>query len=277
MLNTIEKPADVAIKDAKKNKSFKITPCVVPDDILFDVLTSNLLTPFYLATPLKALLPIQKLPGKPWKFLDSMAIAAKGVAVQNVFKEICGAISSKANVTDIAHLINVRNKLIQQTVEPNKYLVFTGAGGGHVCCAFGAVNSFELQKLIIDQTLYWTQVKTQDEAIYLTGLFNSEAINAVIKEFQPKGAFGERHVHKLPFGVTPPFDPSQAVHQNVVEKTKQLLNEYAKVITMDQSIHPLLDPNTGTLARRRLTIHEKIKKLQTYADYDEACRSLYGV
>jgi len=270
-------PLAFAIKDAKKNKGFKITPCVVPDDILFDVLTSNLLTPFYLATPLKALLPILKLPGMSWKFLDSMSVAAKGVAVQNVFKEICGAISSKADVTDIAHLINVRNKLIQQFVDPNKYLVFTGAGGGHVCCAFGATNSFDLQKLIIDQTLYWTQVTTQDEALYLSGLFNSEAINAVIKEFQPKGAFGERHVHKLPFGVTPPFDPSQAVHQNVVEKTKRLLNEYAKMITTDQSICPLLDPNTGTLARRRLTIHEKIKKMQSYADYDEACRSLYGV
>lgn len=266
-----------AVKDAKKKEDFKITPCVVPDDVLFDVLTSNLLTPFHLATPLKALLPLKKINGNHWGFLDSIAIAAKGAVVQNVFGEVCSEVGPNATVSDIASLINVRGKLTQQLIEPNGYLVFTGAGGGHVCCTFTPANSFNLQKVIVDQTLYWTQVATQEEALYLTGLFNSEAINTVIKEFQPRGAFGERHVHKLPFGVTPPFDPSQAAHQDVVEKTRKLLDEFATAITIDPSIDPLLDPNTGTLARRRLAIHEKIKNLQTYSDYDEACRGLYGV
>jgi hypothetical protein len=266
-----------AVKDAKKNESFKITPCVVPGDILFDVLTSNLLTPFHLATPLKALLPIQKSAGNPWVFLDSVVVAAKGVAVQNVFKEICHAMGPRATVATVGSLINVRNKLTQQLIEPNQYLVVTGAGGGHVCSAFAATNSFDLQTLIIDQTLYWTQVNTEDEALYLAGLFNSEAINLVIKDFQPRGAFGERHVHKLPFGVTPPFDASQAVHQAVVETTRHLVAECATLITTNQSLQPLLDPNTGPLARRRLTIQDKIKHLKSYADYDEACRSLYGV
>ena len=48
------------MKDAKKFKDFKITPRTIPDRFIFDVLTSNLLTPFKVAAPLKALLPIEK-------------------------------------------------------------------------------------------------------------------------------------------------------------------------------------------------------------------------
>ena len=255
----------------------KITPCVVPSEIVFDVLTSNLLTPFYLATPLKALLPLQKSVGNSWAFLDAVAIAAKGAAVQNVFNEICRAIGPRATVADVASLLNVRKKLTQQSIEPDKFLVFTGAGGGHVCSAFGATNSFNLQTLVVDQTLYWAQVDSEDEALYLAGLLNSEAINLVIKDFQPKGAFGERHVHKLPFGVTPPYDPTQEAHQAVVEKTKLLVTEYAGLVTTDQSAHSLLEPNNGTLARRRSTMQTRIKSLKNYAAYDEACKALYGV
>jgi hypothetical protein len=220
---------------------------------------------------------VEKDKSNTWQFLDSVTIAANGGAVQRVFGEICRAIGPRATVADFADLINVRNKLTQQVVQPNTYLVFTGAGGGNVCCAFAATSSFDLRKLVIDQTLYWAQVATEDEAIYLSGLFNSEAINEVIKEFQPKGAFGERHVHKLPFGVTPPFDPSQAVHQDVVDKTRRLIADYKRLKARDRDMGKLLDPNWGSLARRRLHIQRKLKALDSYADYHEACRNLYGI
>lgn len=270
-------PLAFAVKDAKKASSFKITPCVVPDDILFDVITSNLLTPFNVFTPLKALLPLRKADGNIWQFLDATTIAAKGAAVKNAFDEICKGIGPKAKLSDIAKLVNVRNKLTQQLIEPGKFIVFTGAGGGRVCSAYIATDDFSLCKLIIDQTVYWAQVGTEDEAIYLAGLLNSEAISSVIKEFQPKGAFGERHVHKLPFGVTPPFDPSQAAHQDVVEKTKRLIKEYEHLIEKDKAVASALDPNTGALSRRRLTIHHHIQKLSAYKEYEDACAGLYAV
>jgi hypothetical protein len=265
-----------AVKDAKRNQSFKITPSIVPNDLLFDVATSNLLTPFELGLPLKALLPIKKDAHDNWGFLPSIEIAAKGAAVQNVFQEIIKEAKVK-DVGGLAKLLNVRNKLTQQLLSDQEFLIVTGAGGGRVCCAYVPKGRYSAEKLVIDQTLYWTQVKTEDEAIYLVAALNSEAVSEVIHEFQPKGEFGERHVHKLPFGVTPPYDPQQASHQAVVEQTRKLLADYAQAKSTDIQIRNLLNPNEGSLAQRRRAIQAKLARLPSYPDYTTACRDLYGL
>lgn len=146
-----------------------------------------------------------------------------------------------------------------------------------VCSAYTPTDSYDLNKLIIDQTLNWAFVETEDEAIYLTGLFNSEAINLVIGDFQPEGAFGKRHIHSLPFGVTPPFDSLQEVHQNVLERTRELIAEYNEVKINDAAIQNALNPTISTLARRRSIITARLRALGTYEAFDLACRTLYGV
>jgi len=174
-------------------------------------------------------------------------------------------------------LIDTRGKLSQQMLRPEGFLVMTGAGAGKVCCAYTPLNNSITGKLIIDQTLYWTTVQTEDEAIYLTGLLNSEAISLIIEDFQPRGAFGERHVHKLPFGVTPPFDPSQAAHEDVVTQTKKLISDYSEMKGNDGILQHLLNPNNGSLSSRRRRINQKIQALPSYSNYEEACKALYGI
>ena len=275
-IDPITSSLSFAVKDAKKNQKFKISPSVVPGSLIFDVATSNLLTPFELSGPLKALLPIGKNAAGVWEFLDDIEIAAKGQAVQNLFHEILDEAKSKS-VSVLEAMLNVRGKLTQQVLSKDEHIVVTGAGGGRVCCAYVPSGNFRADRLVIDQTLYFAQVKSEDEAIYLVGALNSEAVSEVIKEFQPKGEFGERHVHKLPFGVTPLFDATEASHQDVVEQTKMLLTEYAEVKESDADLQKLLNPNEGSLASRRRGIQNKLNVLASYADYDAACRSLYGV
>lgn len=270
-------PLAFAIKDAKKYETFRLTPCVLPDDLFFDVLTSNLLTPFEISRPLKVLLPIRKGARRIWEPLNQATIAAKGGAVVSSFRRICSAIGPTANLETIWDLINMRGKLAQQVIEPGGYLVFTGTSGSNVCAAFAATDSFDVDKLIVDQTLNWARVETEDEAIYLTGLFNSEAINQVIQDFQPEGAFGKRHVHSLPFGVTPPFDEIQSTHQEIVAQTKRLMAEYEEAKARDPELRAMLDPNRSTLARRRSVITAKLKQFPSYESYAVACRTLYGV
>ena len=265
------------IKDASKLKEFKLNPCVLPDDLMFDVATSNLLTPFEIAPPVKALLPIRKQPGGTWGKLSQSAIAAKGHSAVSAFTQIAGAIDPGSNLDSIWKAINTRNKLSRQVIQPGGFIVFTGTSGQNVCSAFLDASRVNLDKLIIDQTLNWARVETLDEAIYLVGLFNSEAINLVIQDFQPEGEFGKRHIHSLPFGVTPPFDSGQAAHQQVVEATKKLMNEYNALKVNDQDLVNNLHPNKSTLARRRRIIRLKINKLLSYEEYKNACHSLYGV
>lgn len=271
-------PLAFTVKDAKKNQDFRLSTRVLPKDLFFDIITSNLLTPFHVAASQKALLPIRKNNHQQWEMIPQNEINAKGAVTQNTFREICRELDTNSrDVSTIFDLVDVRGKLTQQHVSNEGFIVMTGAGGGKVCSAYIDLSEYDSDRLILDQTVYWAEVETEGEAIYLSGLLNSNAINLIIEDFQPRGAFGKRHVHKLPFGVTPPFDPEQAAHQDVVLKTRTLIQEYQALQATDDSIENLLNPNTGSLSSRRRKLNLKIQELSSYAEYEEACKSLYGV
>lgn len=263
------------VGDAKKLKDFSLPPCVVSDRFVFDVLMSNHLTPFDIASPAKGLLPIEKNADEQWVPIRATTIAAHGA--QSVFRSIFAAAGPGIDPEGyFAILDSNRRKLTNQSIPQTGWLVFMGASGSHVCAAYADATLFAANKLVIDQTLYWAPVQTEYEAIYLTGLLNSQAIDDVIKEFQPRGLFTERHVHKLPLGVTPKFDAADAAHADVVEKTRALMAEWTITKTANQDIARLLDPNK-TLASRRTQLRTKIRALAAYAEYELACRNLYGV
>lgn len=268
-------PLAFAIQEGKKYETFRLTQRVLPDDLFFDVLISNLLTPFEIAPPLKALLPVRKGSTATWEMLDSASIAAKGSAAVSAFREMSRAIGENATTQALWDLVNTRGKLVQQVIGPGGYLVFTGNSGALVCSAFAPTASYNLDKLIVDQTLNWAKVATEEQAIYLTGLFNSAAINEKIASFQPEGAFGKRHVHSLPFPVTPPYNGDEPNHRDVVDQTRRLMAEYEQRKADDEKLTEMLDPNRGTLARRRRVIKSIIKELPSYDEYKEACRVVY--
>ncbi|MFZ6051320.1 Eco57I restriction-modification methylase domain-containing protein [Halocola ammonii] len=277
-IDPIKSPLAFTVKDAKKNKDFNLTERVLQTELIFDVITSNLLTPFNLADVQKALLPIKKDDTGHWEMISEREVRLKGAPTRNTFRAICNELDTdNASISDLFDLINERGKLVQQVLEKTGYLVFTGAGGGRVCSAYLNIEDCDFERLVLDQTVYWAQVETEDEAIYLTGLLNSEAIGSIIEDFQPRGAFGKRHIHKLPFGVTPPFDPSQAGHQDVVNCTRSLLKEYEGIKAGPADLVKALDPNSAPLHIRRKKIWEYIKELNSYEEYEEACKALYGV
>jgi hypothetical protein len=274
-INKLDSSLAFLVKDAKKNKDFTITETTIPDTLVYDVFTSNLLTPFTLTNPVKAVLPIKRL-DSTWQSMRNTEITLMGRNVRTLYRQVHSALGTR-RVEDIFSILDTRNKLSQQVIPDNGYLVFTGAGGSNVCSAYLPISDIAVSKTIIDQTLYWAVVDTEDEAIYLTGLLNSDALNQSIKEFQPRGAFGERHIHKLPFEITPRYDALLASHQNIVNVTKQLLVELNQEIASNMELQKLLNPNYSTLSRRRSAISEIISKLDSYDSYNEACNSLYGV
>ena len=168
-------------------------------------------------------------------------IAAHGAATQAAFQSIFSA-AGWTSAEYFAKLDSIRRKLSSQLIPEKGWLVFMGAGGDYVCAACAPASTYRIGKTIIDQTLYWAAVPTEDEALYLVGLLNSEALNLVIKDFQPRGQFGARHVHKLPLGVTPPFNPDDAAHADVVARTRTLLTEWRAMLLVDPIAAALLLP-----------------------------------
>lgn len=126
---------------------------------------------------------------------------------------------------------------------------------------------------MIDQTLYWLVVDTEDEARYLTGLFNSPAIDPLVTAFQPQGQRKERHIHSLPKLVTPPFDSSDPLHQEVVERTSTLLDEWQVEGEGERSSREA-GSQQGP-ASRRTFLRRQISRLSAYRDFAEVCRALY--
>ncbi|HEY4195484.1 MAG TPA: N-6 DNA methylase, partial [Mucilaginibacter sp.] len=147
------------VKDAKKHQQFRLTERTLPETLFFDVITSNLLVPFDLSTAQKALLPLKKDYERKWVGLNQSEITAMGNVARNTFNEIAATANpTRPTVEALFDLINVRGKLSQQIIQNGTYLVMTGAGGGIVCSAFVAADEFDLDRLIIDQTIYFASV-----------------------------------------------------------------------------------------------------------------------
>jgi hypothetical protein len=89
----------------------------------------------------------------------------------------------------------------------------------------------------------------EGEAIYITALINSQAVIEVIKAHQPRGAFGERHIHKLAFDRTPAFDSTNPDHRAIVDAAKALLSEWATRRTQPD-MQPMLSPQKHMITRR---------------------------
>lgn len=202
----------------------------------------------------------------------------KGKPTENAFNKVLSALGNGVTPENYFDRIETDRKKLTNQAWGTGWFVFMGAGGSNVCAAYAPTTRFPRDKSVIDQTLYWAVVGSEEEAVYLTGLLNSAAINQVIREFQPRGQFGERHIHKLPLGATPPFDPTNPSHTEVVAKTKQLMTEWTAYKAANvAAVQDLLNPNKSKLHIRRKKIKEILVTLPSWQDYENACKALYCV
>jgi hypothetical protein len=260
------------LKDEKKLTDFAITPASVPTRFIFDVLISKHLVPFEIGPPARAFLPIERGKNDQWAPVSETKLAATPAA-ESAFAEVLDALG-EPGVAEYFSRLDTRNKLRQQRLPSSGYLFVFGAGGGVPCAAYAPLTDFDSSRLIIDQTLYWTIFDSLDEAVYLTGLVNSDALNQLVANFQPSGAFGRRHVHELPIKVTPGFDSSNPLHMGVVNATRRVMTEY-ETARRAKATDAHRDPNEA-LARRRRALRELAKALPAYSSYEGACAALYA-
>ena len=277
-LSPIQKPdgpSAYLVNEAKKFRNFSISAKGVDRRFLFDILLSNHLTPFEISSPAKGLLPVERDPSG-WSPASDVSIATGGSSTGKAFEAFFDAVGCDCEAY-FAMLDTPRRKLSVQVFPSTGWLVLMGAGGKLVCAACADISQMDRERLIIDQTLYWVVVQTREEALYLTGLFNSDAINLVIEQFQPRGQFGERHVHTLPLGVTPPFNPQEAAHVEVVSRTQILLEQWKADQSTNPSIFAELMNHNQRLPNRRTSLRKRLKLLPGYDEYEAACRALYDV
>lgn len=254
-------------------KDFALTAKGVSGQVMFDVLISKHLAPYELAGGSKGLLPFQ-YGASGWEPRTGPGIAALGSATSGAVNAALAAINK--SIDQFFETVDTdRKKLSGQGWTGEDWIVFASAGGKLPCAAYVRGDQIPCAKTVIDQTLYWGKVSSEDEAIYITALINSPAAIEVIKELQPRGAFGERHIHKLAFDRTPGYDGTNKRHQAVVKTAKALLNDWA-ARRLQSDIQPFLAPETHMITRRK-KLREALEQLPSWSNYQRACADLYGI
>lgn len=262
---------------AKKCKTFRASSCTVDGEWIFPVLLSKHLAPFHIASPGLALLPLSKSPAGKWNPANSTSIALDRSAKRffetafSALKDVWKERPITASV--VFDRINTkRGKLVEQSLPRKGYLVVFGAGGSIVCSAYAGLSTLHPEKLIIDQTLYWQVVSSKEEAVFLVGLLNSNALNELIQPFQPQGLMNERHIHTLAQAALPKWSQTDKKHTEVVVQTDRLISELTSVIASDLKLRKMLSPSEPLIARRT-AIRDAIAQLPTYPAYEQACNA----
>ena len=76
-------------------------------------------------------------------------------------------------------------------------------------------------EFMVESVAYVLFTDDEGEAYYLTSILNSTAPNEMMKDFQAKGLFGARHVHKKILDVYfPKYDSKSKTHQQLAVLSK---------------------------------------------------------
>ena len=166
--------------------------------------------------------------------------------------------------------IDVRGKLTKQRFGSSGTLVVAGAGGKFICAACFPVP--EAQDLIIDQTLYWQVIADDDQAWFTAGVLNSTALTEAVLPFNPRGDFGPRHIHALPYRLIPSYDADDSNHTTIAARARELAAAAAAKRSEDAY---LADPRKALAVRRR-RLRTLLTGTNAFRDLDRLCSALLG-
>lgn len=270
-------PLSFAVKDGKKCKNFSVgTVTNIDGSLLYEMITSNQVMPFAPVHPLRAFLPIKYAPGQGAVELSDRDLGLLGksnkVLADKVKHCADGDVEFYQEKGGYLPYLDTRSKLSHTLRDTSKWRVLYGAGGSNISAT--AINCDEISephKLVIDQTLYWRGANSEDEALYYVGLLNSDSINNAIKEFQPEGNYGKRHIHTLPLGLISEYDPNDERHARVVEAARLLQARIKRACNEDQGLASCLNPAGSTLSSRRKRFQQFYRDLPEFERLNDAC------
>lgn len=260
------------VKNAKEMKDAAFSGRVA-QAFLYRMAQSENLLPYILGEHCAPIaLPAERAADGSWMILDDDAIRRRGfVQTSRRFAAINGQLSQLGQKKTLQQRIDERGKLRKQVFAGSGRLLLAGAGGKHITAASVAVA--DVADLVIDQTLYWKVIATADEADFYVGMLNSRAMTESITPFNPKGGFGERHIHALPYRLLPAFDAADAAHARIVELTREVTELARAAIASDAYLR---DPEHA-LTVRRGRLRQALKELPAAQELEERCALELGV
>lgn len=127
---------------------------------------------------------------------------------------------NKEAKTSLVAYLDWQTKLSDQNPEAQFLVLYTSSATDASAVVIDRRN-FD-HPFVVDHKTYWCECSSESEAHYLSAYVNSNYANEKIKEFQSRGLFGPRDIHKLvvklPF---PKFQKGEARHEALSELGKK--------------------------------------------------------
>ena len=232
----------------------------IKKDFLHPVLLGESIAPFRVLTPQQAVIPwdveghgtnldldIKTGVAPKQQLMDARTAAARGHLELAQWLEKTEALWERHKRSPMSFLerCDYYGNLSCQFPPATVRIVYTKAGTHLAACAI------EESAAIIDHMLYWAAVESLEEARYLCGILNSEALRSRVEQYQVQGQWGARHFDKYVFNLPiPRFDASKALHGGIAQAAERA-EEIADAVEVKEDEH-----FTRTRARVRSTLAE---------------------
>jgi hypothetical protein len=200
---------------------------------LYATLLDDDLVPFGYRRLRLVVLPIELGPDGRARLVDQRQALERGYAGLKEWLENAEALweqhKSATTEQSLLEWLNYQGKLIRQ--RPGALRVVYTRSGTYLAAAVIeptfplTVHGLSAQGFVAGHTLYGYEPSHANEAHYLAALLNARCVDAAIKPFQTRGAFGERDILRRPFEVLPNpiplFDPEDGRHLQLAELSRR--------------------------------------------------------
>jgi hypothetical protein len=160
--------------------------------------------------------------------------------------------------------LNFYNKLTDQNLNARYLALYTASAKDAHALVFDRQSLDNGFEFLVESTTYVYYANNEPEAHYLTTILNSSIPNKQIKDFQAKGLFGPRHIHKKILDVYfPKFDDLNKLHLQLSELGK-CCAEKAKIFV--ESNPPQNNLSAHFLGKLRVEIKKHLLKELTEID-----------
>ena len=218
----------------------------IKKEFLYPVLLGESIAPFRILTPQQAVIPWDKEgigtnpdlemkmePARKQQLMDSTTAGERGHLELAQWLEKTETLweQHKRSPISLLEQWDYYGKLSCQFPTAPIRVVYTKAGTNLAACAIQGSTA------IIDHKLYWAAFESLEEARYLCGILNSEALRSGVEQFQAQGQWGARDFDKYVFNLPiPRFDAGNSLHCGIAQAA-ETAEEIANAVEVKEAEH----------------------------------------
>lgn len=257
------KTSDDIQADAKKPWKGITNSGRIESNFIFITALSKSILPFSLYRPVLVTLPINIVMNSLQK--KEIKLNSSKELVENGYRDAAKWFSTVERIWDLSKTEKSKSMTSNDRIDFQRglsdqnlnapYLVLYSASAKDANAAVIKRRDFDLE-FIVDHKTYWFSTESEDEAYYLAAILNSSTPNLMMKDFQSRGLFGARDVHKKILDIFYPiYDKNNKIHSNLAELSKVAHNKTSKFLKGIDPEHKIEGRQLGMI---RLQIKEQL-------------------